>query len=120
METLRELTAAELRAALARRRISAVELARRIGWSQAYMARRTDGRIALDIDDLEKIATELNVPVTALLPAEAHTSRYLPGEHVLTTVGEPTPARDGVRRPVKLRRPTGATSSARPITPTAA
>lgn len=70
-DTLRELTAGELRAQLARRRISASELARRIGWKQPYMARRIDGRVALDMDDLELIARALGVAVAQLLPASA-------------------------------------------------
>lgn len=65
---LRELTAGELRATLARKRISAAELARRMGWAQSYMARRIDGRVALDIDDLEAIARILEVNIIDLLP----------------------------------------------------
>lgn len=69
--SLREQTAGELRAQLARRRISASELARRIGWKQPYMARRIDGRVALDLDDLELIAQALGIAVTDLLPEVA-------------------------------------------------
>jgi len=67
---LREVVASELRAILARKRISAAELARRVGWSQSYMARRVDGRAAMDVDDLEAVAKALDVPVRALLPNE--------------------------------------------------
>lgn len=68
MDTLRELVAGELRATLARKRISAAELARRIGWTQTYMARRVDGRAAIDMDDLQAISEALDMPVTALFP----------------------------------------------------
>jgi len=67
---LREVVASELRAILARKRISAAELARRVGWSQSYMARRVDGRAAMDVDDLEAVAKALDVQVKALLPNE--------------------------------------------------
>ena len=64
---LREHVAGELRGHLAKKRISASEFARRVGWSQPYMARRYDGRVAMDLDDLEVIARELGISVTELL-----------------------------------------------------
>lgn len=67
-ESLREETAGELRALLARRRVSASELARQLGWKQSYIARRIDGRVALDLDDLQAIARVLEVTVLDLLP----------------------------------------------------
>jgi transcriptional regulator with XRE-family HTH domain len=81
MDTLRELVAGELRATLARKRISAAELARRLGWSQSYMARRIDGRNALDMDDLEGIAEILEVTIADLLPR---------GHRVVTNGSSPT------------------------------
>lgn len=66
--SLREQAAEELRALLARRRMSVSELARRLGVAQSYMARRVDGRVALDLDDLESIAAILGVEVADLLP----------------------------------------------------
>jgi transcriptional regulator with XRE-family HTH domain len=119
---LRESVSEEVRALLGRRNMSKLELARRIGKSHTYVWRRLSGEVAFDIDDLQRIAVVLGVSTFDLLPHEprATTSRYLPGEHVLTTVGEPAAARDGVRRPVKLRRPNGARPSVRPTTPTAA
>ena len=91
MDTLRELVAGELRATLARKRISAAELARRLGWSQTYMARRVDGRAAIDMDDLEAIANVLQMPVTALLPARFPLNDRSPASPVRTTL-EPRPA----------------------------
>jgi len=67
-ESLREETAGELRALLARRRVSASELARRLDWKQSYMARRIDGRVALDLDDLQAIARAMEISVLELLP----------------------------------------------------
>lgn len=65
---LRERTAEEIRALLARRRISAAELARRTGLKQSTLARRMTGETAFDLDDLELIAEVLGVQVTDLLP----------------------------------------------------
>lgn len=66
--SLREYTAGELRAHLARERISVSALARRLGWTQSYLARRVDGRVAFDLDDLEKVTAELRIQVADLLP----------------------------------------------------
>ena len=59
-----EAVAGEVRAALARRRISARQAAREIGWKPAYIWRRLDGRTPLDVNDLVALAELLDVPVT--------------------------------------------------------
>ena len=107
MDTLRELTAAELRATLARRRISAAELARRLGWSQAYMARRVDGRIALNMDDLDKIRAELGISLDDLLPREVGrpNDRSAPGRPAPHAVDIRSPNVAGTRRRPKARQP---------------
>jgi transcriptional regulator with XRE-family HTH domain len=83
--TLREAVAEEVRATLARRRMSASALARTLGKSQTYVWRRLSGETALDTDDLEAIAGVLRIPVVELLPEDVrqggHVSgpkRYLP------------------------------------------
>ena len=73
---LRERTAEEVRALLARRKVSATQLAKAMQVSQAYVWRRLDGRTAFDVDDLETIARLLGVRVVDLLPREE------PGEEV--------------------------------------
>ena len=65
---MREVIAEELRAVLARRRLSASELARRMGVSQPYISRRLTGDTALDIDDLEQIAGILGMEIADLFP----------------------------------------------------
>jgi lambda repressor-like predicted transcriptional regulator len=65
---LRERAAEEIRALLARRRISAAELARRTGLKQSTLARRMTGETAFDLDDLELIAATLGVDVQELIP----------------------------------------------------
>lgn len=65
---LREHAAEEIRALLARRRMSAAELARRTGIKQSTISRRMTGETAFDLDDLELIAEVLQVEVVDLLP----------------------------------------------------
>lgn len=62
-----EVVAGEVRAALARRRISGRRAAREIGWNPNYIARRLDGRTPFDVNDLAALAGLLEVPVTALV-----------------------------------------------------
>lgn len=65
---LRRRTSEEIRVLLARRMMSAAELARRTGITQSTMSRRMTGETAFDLDDLEVIASVLEVDVTELLP----------------------------------------------------
>jgi transcriptional regulator with XRE-family HTH domain len=65
---LREHAAEELRVILARRRMSAAELARRTGIKQSTMARRMTGETAFDLDDLELIAEALGIEIADLFP----------------------------------------------------
>lgn len=67
---IREYVAEEIRVLLARRRMSASELARRIGQSQPYLSRRLTGEVALDVDDLVKIAQVLDVSPGSLLTGQ--------------------------------------------------
>lgn len=82
--SLREQAAEEIRALLARRKMSATQLARQMSVSQTYVWRRLSGETAFDLDDLEKISSLLGVEVTELLP------RPMPGR-VLTTAGKGLP-----------------------------
>ena len=100
-ENLREEAAGELRALLARRRISASQLGRMLGWKQSYMARRIDGRVALDLDDLQAIAAALDVPVAALLPRSVHERAMEPERATPRTT---TPYGTGAERPGDRRK----------------
>lgn len=75
MESITERLAASVRAELARGNMSAAEMARRLGWSQAYLQRRlgTRSQVALDftIPELALIAAELGIPLSQLLPEDA-------------------------------------------------
>lgn len=66
---LRESTSEEIRSLMARRRVTGVTLAARIGRSQSYVSRRLTGDTAFDVDDLERIALVLGVGVHELLPS---------------------------------------------------
>lgn len=80
--------AEEVRALLARRRISGVQFAKKIGKSQPYFSRRLNGDVAFDLDDLEAIATALDIDVSDLFPSrEGRSSRdfdLAPAERAVT------------------------------------
>ena len=62
--TVHRAVAAEVRAQLARRRISGRQAAFALGWKQPYIARRLSGDIPFDVNDLAALARLLEVPVT--------------------------------------------------------
>lgn len=59
------VVAAEVRAHLARKRISGRQAAFALGWKQPYISRRLSGDIPFDVNDLAALAELLEVPVTA-------------------------------------------------------
>jgi transcriptional regulator with XRE-family HTH domain len=67
-QRLRVAVAEEVRVWMTRRRVTGAGLASAIGRSQAYVSRRLTGDTAFDLDDLERIATVLDVPVNRLFP----------------------------------------------------
>lgn len=67
-ETLSQHVAAEVRAAMARRRVSQSGLAAELGIAQSGLSRRLNGQVPFDIDELEKLSTFLEVPVGTLIP----------------------------------------------------
>lgn len=70
----------EIRVVLARRKMSAADLARRIGTKPQVLSRRMTGDVAFDLDELQIIARELGVSVAALIGEtgadEQTTARY--------------------------------------------
>ncbi|MBO2459357.1 helix-turn-helix domain-containing protein [Actinomadura violacea] len=62
-----ESVAAEVRAQLARRRISGRRAALTMGWTEHYMSRRLTGKTPLDVNDLAAIAAVLNVPISTFI-----------------------------------------------------
>ena len=67
---LRERVAEELRALLARRKVTPTELGRKLGRSQTWVWRRLEGEVAFDLNDLEVIADALGVAVAELFPPD--------------------------------------------------
>ena len=67
---IQQLAAEEIRVLLARRRMSAAELARRIGQKPQALSRRMIGDIPFDLHDLEVIANALGVEVKDLIAGD--------------------------------------------------
>lgn len=63
--SLRERVAEEVRALMARRKVSGTQLAKAMNVSHTYMWRRLSGATAFDLDDLERIGALLGVPASA-------------------------------------------------------
>lgn len=61
--TLQEKISDEVRAWLGRRRMSASKAASALGWTDMYMSRRLNNKIAFDLNDLEALARVLEIPV---------------------------------------------------------
>lgn len=70
-DSLQSYVAAEIRAEMARRRVSQVDLASALGRSNAWVSVRLSGKQAIDLNDLEQMADALDVPADRLLPAKA-------------------------------------------------
>ena len=68
--TLDQKIAEELRALLARRRMSARQLAADLGWGHMYLQRRMLGRVPFSMSDLYQLTKALKVPLQSLLPAD--------------------------------------------------
>jgi transcriptional regulator with XRE-family HTH domain len=65
--TLRHRVASEVRAELARQRRSASWLARQTGMGQTAVSRRLIGEVPMDLDDLERFASTLEVPLSRFI-----------------------------------------------------
>jgi transcriptional regulator with XRE-family HTH domain len=57
--------AAEVRAEMARQQLSGVRAAKKLGWTQNYIARRLSGTVPFDVADLAEVASLLGVPIRA-------------------------------------------------------
>ncbi|HEX6968857.1 MAG TPA: helix-turn-helix transcriptional regulator [Micromonosporaceae bacterium] len=96
---LTDQVAEEIRALLARRRISGRELARRLGESASWVNYRLTGHTPIGLDDMQRIAEELEVGIIDLLPEHARQGTM---RHILSPPGRPNGARPaGARRPPK-------------------
>jgi transcriptional regulator with XRE-family HTH domain len=73
-QNFNQSVAAEIRAAMARKRISQSLLATMLGWNQSQLSKRLQSRIAFSTDELEQIAYQLGVPLEELTSPRAAAS----------------------------------------------
>jgi transcriptional regulator with XRE-family HTH domain len=66
--TLSDLVAEEIRALMARRRMSGRQLATKLGVSPSWVSYRLTGTQPIDVNDLSRIAAALGAGVHELLP----------------------------------------------------
>lgn len=66
--TLSDLVAEEIRVVMARRKLSARGLADLLGVSPSWVSYRLNGKQVIDVNELERIALALEVPILSLLP----------------------------------------------------
>jgi transcriptional regulator with XRE-family HTH domain len=117
--------AEEIRVLLARRKMSANQLAQLTGIKQSNLSRRMTGETAFDLNDLELIADALGVAVTDLMPQRVEAGQQINGRSAPISRSVPadsTPRRTkhrptarvsaGQRRPVSVRSPGYSMSSA--------
>lgn len=67
LTTTSQRVAANVRAEAARQLRSGANIAKSLGWSQAAMSRRLSGQVEFTVAELEAIAGELHVPLSALI-----------------------------------------------------
>lgn len=108
-ERLRGQVAEEVRSWMARRRLSGVRLAQQIDRTQAYVSRRLTGEVAFDVDDLERIAQALDVPVARLFGEINDAARPTRQKSSTASTDRREPCRATGRRPLNIssatRRP---------------
>ena len=71
MESLSTQVAANVRAEMARQRKRQADLGEVLGLTQGAVSKRMSGTVALDVDELGKIADFLVVPATTLIGVAA-------------------------------------------------
>lgn len=68
---LNALVAAEVRAQMARKKRTGVDLAKHLGMAQPTISKRLNGDTPFTVAELAEVAAWLEVPFTALVPIEA-------------------------------------------------
>jgi len=109
-QSLASYVIGEILALMGRRRMNNTELGRRLGVPDYWVGRRLNGRIPMDLNDVQRIAAALGVPATDLFPqSKTNTLRKTAtplGERVVATVGEDRKARTRPHRPGRPVRQT--------------
>lgn len=105
--TLSALVAEEIRALMARRRISGRQLATQLGVSPSWISYRLTGAQPFDVNDLHLIAVALGVGVHDLLPPPEIAAKAAENREVI--VSNPPRTERPTRPPARPRdnRPTG-------------
>jgi transcriptional regulator with XRE-family HTH domain len=121
--TLSSLVAEEIRALMARRRMSGRQLAEKLGVSPSWVSYRLTGERPIDMNDLDLIALHLDVDVHKLLPP-AHSASRVRSEsggksgRVVPAARRPSPDRRitaPIGRPISTTTPPTRRDSARPV-----
>lgn len=87
--TLSELVAEEIRALLARRRMSGRALATQLGVSPSWVSYRLTGTQPIDLNDLQRIAAALDIDAIALMPRGVVNGGGATGQTTVPTVELP-------------------------------
>jgi transcriptional regulator with XRE-family HTH domain len=69
-QNLAEHVAGQMRAEMARQKVSTSELARRLDRNESWVRRRIHGQYEIALGDLQEIAAALELPVGFFIPAE--------------------------------------------------
>lgn len=64
---MEQQVAGEVRAQLARRRITGRQIGLMVGWTPAYVSRRVSGQIPFSLADLEALAKALDISISEFI-----------------------------------------------------
>lgn len=78
---LSALVAEEIRAMMGRRQVSGARIARELDVSEMWISTRLRGKQPIDLNDLERIADVLGVPVIDLLPTAVRERGSVTGKY---------------------------------------
>ncbi len=73
--TMSEAIGEELRAAIARVRLSGAALGRHLGKPQPWISRRLTGSVPFDVDELDAVCDLLGIDIVALMTSAAQTRK---------------------------------------------
>ena len=103
-ETLNAAVARRLRGKLAEHRISASEVARKIGMTQAAVSRRTTGQTPIDLNELQAICDVTSIDMHFLLTGESpHPAGPNGGECAVRDLNPEPADLDAARRRIASR-----------------
>jgi len=123
-QSLASYVIGEILALMGRRRMNNTELGRRLGVPDYWVGRRLNGKIPIDLNDVQRIAAALGVPATDLFPSSKRNSVWKAaaplGERVIATIGEDRKPSVRAHRPGRPVRQTRPIVQTRPMTAVAA